>query len=86
MLACRKLHGAGLVPTGEDLLAVHPPATAVPSRTRYRVSSHSVTPDAKGEELRGHPSQSPFTLLVEGPWPQRGCPSARNLSHRLSIC
>lgn len=86
MLACRKLHGDGLVPAGKDGLAVHPPTTAVPSGARYRVSSHSVTPDAKGEELRGHPSQSPFTLLVEGPWPQRDCPSARNLSHRFSVC
>lgn len=32
MLACRKLHGAGLVPTGEDLLAVRaPPAPPQPS-------------------------------------------------------
>ena len=34
---------------------------AVPSGTRCRVSSHSVTQDTKGEELRGHASQPPLT-------------------------
>lgn len=33
---------------------------AVPSGTRCRVCSHSVTRATKGEELRGHPSQPPL--------------------------